>query len=202
MATTTLNPATTLEASDRVPLKTWICVIGVLLGCFLAVLNIIVTNSSLRDIAGTLAASSDEISWVPTSYLVAEIVVIPLTAWLAAAFSLKKYLLANSIFFVLFSVCCGQAHSLELMILFRVLQGFTGGVLIPLSFVVILTYLPSSKQPIGMALFSVTATFAPAVGPLIGGWLTDNCGWPFILDRKSTRLNSSHFQVSRMPSSA
>jgi DHA2 family multidrug resistance protein len=66
------------------------------------------------------------------------------------------------------------------MILFRVLQGFTGGVLIPLSFVAILTYLPASKQPIGMALFTVTATFAPAIGPLLGGWLTDNYGWPFI----------------------
>ncbi len=185
MATTTLNPpmaARDLSSvpSGRVSLRTWICVIGVLLGCFLAVLNIIVTNSSLRDIAGTLAASSDEISWVPTSYLVAEIVVIPLTAWLAAAFSLKKYLLVNSILFVIFSVCCGQAHSLDLMILFRVLQGFTGGVLIPLSFVVILNYLPASKQPVGMALFSVTATFAPAIGPLLGGWLTDNYGWPFI----------------------
>jgi DHA2 family multidrug resistance protein len=185
MATTTLNPAMApgrlaTEATDRVSLKTWICVIGVLLGCFLAVLNIIVTNSSLRDIAGTLGASSDEISWVPTSYLVAEIVVIPLTSWLSAAFSLKKYLLVNSTLFVFFSVCCGQAHSLELMILFRVLQGFTGGVLIPLSFVVILTYLPASKQPVGMALFSVTATFAPAIGPLLGGWLTDNYGWPFI----------------------
>ncbi|OJV42059.1 MAG: EmrB/QacA family drug resistance transporter [Acidobacteriales bacterium 59-55] len=170
----------TTEATDRVSLKTWLCVIGVLLGCFLAVLNIIVTNSSLRDIAGTLAASSDEISWVPTSYLVAEIVVIPLTAWLSAAFSLKKYLLVNSILFLFFSVCCGQARSLDLMILFRVMQGFTGGVLIPLSFDVILTYLPPSKQSIGMALFTVTATFAPAIGPLVGGWLTDNYGWPFI----------------------
>jgi MFS transporter, DHA2 family, multidrug resistance protein len=185
MGAAKINPAPTdrgitSEGSERVSLKTWVCVLGVLLGCFMAVLNIIVTNSSLRDIAGTLAASSDEISWVPTSYLVAEIVVIPLTAWLSAAFSLKKYLLANSILFVFFSVLCGQAHSLDLMILFRVLQGFTGGVLIPLSFVVILTYLPPSKQPVGMALFSVTATFAPAIGPLVGGWLTDNYGWPFV----------------------
>jgi len=184
MATTTTNPAMAENLSrgtkDAVSLKTWISVIGVLIGCFLAVLNIVVTNSSLRDIAGTLGASSDEISWIPTSYLVAEIVVIPLTAWLSDAFSLKKYLMVNSILFVLFSICCGQARSLDLMILFRVLQGFTGGVLIPLSFVAILTYLPPSKQPIGMALFSVTATFAPAIGPLLGGWLTDNYGWPFI----------------------
>ncbi len=172
------NPAT--EATDHVSLKTWICVMGVLLGCFMAVLDIIVTNSSLRDIAGTLSASADEISWVPTSYLVAEIVVIPLTSWLSAAFSLKKYLLVNSILFIFFSVCCGQAHSLALMILFRVLQGFTGGVLIPLSFVVILTYLPPSKRAIGMAMFTITATFAPALGPLLGGWLTDHYGWPFV----------------------
>ena len=146
----------------------------------MAVLDIIVTNSSLRDIAGTLAASSDEISWVPTSYLVAEIVVIPLTAWLAAVFSLRNYLLVNSILFVVFSICCGQAHSLSMMILFRALQGFTGGVLIPLSFTVILTHLPPSKHAVGMAMFSVTAVFAPAVGPLIGGWLTDSYGWPYI----------------------
>jgi DHA2 family multidrug resistance protein len=185
MATATMNPATgtgklTTETADHVSLKTWICVVGVLLGCFMAVLDIIVTNSSLRDIAGTLAASSDEISWVPTAYLVSEIVVISLTSWLSAAFSLKRYLLVNSILFVVFSVCCGQAHSLGLMILFRVLQGFTGGVLIPLSFVVILKYLPPSKRAIGMAMFTITATFAPALGPLLGGWLTDNYGWPFI----------------------
>ena len=150
------------------------------MAAFWQCLTSIVTNSSLRDIAGTLAASSDEISWVPTSYLVAEIVVIPLTAWLSAAFSLKKYLLVNSILFLFFSVCCGQAHSLDLMILFRVTAGFYGRRTIPLSFVRHSQYLPPSKQPIGMALFTVTATFAPAIGPLIGGWLTDNYGWPFI----------------------
>jgi MFS transporter, DHA2 family, multidrug resistance protein len=185
MATTAIKPSIAAEnpataATDHVSLKTWICIMGVLLGCFMAVLDIIVTNSSLRDIAGTLAASADEISWVPTSYLVAEIVVIPLTSWLSAAFSLKKYLLVNSILFIFFSVCCGQVHSLALMILFRVLQGFTGGVLIPLSFVVILTYLPPSKRAIGMAMFTITATFAPALGPLLGGWLTDHYGWPFV----------------------
>jgi DHA2 family multidrug resistance protein len=173
-------PASQRDAVDHVSARTWVCVLGVLLGCFMAVLNIVLTNSSLRDIAGTLGASADEISWVPTSYLVAEIVVIPLTAWLTQAFSLKRYLLANSILFLFFSICCGQARSLELMIVFRILQGLSGGVLIPLSFSVILNYLPPSKHPVGMALFSITATFAPAIGPLIGGWLTNTYGWPFI----------------------
>jgi len=183
MANSTGFPGSTKPSEsteEHVSLRTWIAVAGTLLGCFMAVLDIIVTNSSLRDIAGTLAASSDEISWVPTSYLVAEIVVIPLTAWLAAAFSLRNYLLVNSILFVVFSICCGQAHSLSTMILFRALQGFTGGVLIPLSFTVILTHLSPSKHPVGLAMFSVTAVFAPAVGPLIGGWLTDSYGWPYI----------------------
>jgi DHA2 family multidrug resistance protein len=167
-------------ASDHVPIKTWLCVLGVLMGCFMAVLNLVVTNSSLLNIAGALGASSDEISWVPTAYLVAEIIVIPLTVWMVSVFSLRNYLLVNSILFIFFSGCCGQARSLDLMILFRVLQGFTGGVLVPLSFVVILQYLPHSKQPMGMALFSVTTTFAPSIGPLIGGWLTDNYGWSYI----------------------
>lgn len=183
-ATLVQNQADTTKqnkgASEQVSLKTWIAVLGTLLGCFMAVLDIIVTNASLKEIAGTLAASQDEISWVPTAYLVAEIVVIPLTAWLSSVFSLRNYLLVNSILFVIFSVCCGQAHSLSMMILFRALQGFTGGVLIPLSFTVILTYLPPSKHPVGLALFSVTAVFAPAVGPLVGGFLTENYGWPYI----------------------
>ena len=176
--TSAMQPA--LIAEDHVPLRTWICVIGVLLGCFMAVLDVVITNSSLRNIAGTLGASGDEISWVPTSYLVAEIVVIPLTAWLSQAFSLKRYLLVNSAVFLLFSILCGQARSLDAMIFFRIVQGFSGGVLIPLAFSVILGFLPKSKHPVGMALFSITATFAPSIGPLIGGWLTDNYGWPFI----------------------
>jgi DHA2 family multidrug resistance protein len=173
-------PSLPLVAHDHVPLRTWLCVLGVLMGCFMAVLNIVVTNSSLLNIAGTLGASADEISWVPTAYLVAEIIVIPLTAWLVSVFSLRNYLLVNSILFVFFAICCGQARSLELMIFFRILQGFTGGVLIPLTFVVILHDLPRSKHPIGIALFSLTTTFAPSIGPLLGGWLTDNYGWPYI----------------------
>ena len=122
MAATVVHYRSSLAqgTGDSVSFRTWVCVIGVLIGCFLAVLNIVVTNSSLRDIAGTLAASPDEIAWIPTSYLVAEIVVIPLTAWLSDAFSLKRYLMVNSVLFVLFSICCGQARSLDLMIFFLI----------------------------------------------------------------------------------
>jgi MFS transporter, DHA2 family, multidrug resistance protein len=169
------------EQSPRlVSRRTWIAVGGALIGCFMAVLDIIITNASLRDIQGSLSASVDEIAWVSTAYLVAEIIVIPMTGWLAQVFSLRYYLLVNSSLFVIFSVCCGLARDLHVMILFRALQGFTGGVLIPLAFQIILRLLPESKQPIGLALFGLTATFAPSVGPLIGGWLTENYGWPLI----------------------
>lgn len=167
-------------AEERVAPRTWIALMGVLLGAFMAVLDIQITNASLKDIQGTLSASVDEISWVSTAYLVAEIVVIPLTGWLSRVFSTRYYLVVNSALFVCFSVLSGMARTLTVMIICRALQGFTGGVLIPMAFTVVLNHLPKSKQPVGLALFGLTATFAPSVGPLIGGWLTDNYGWPCI----------------------
>jgi MFS transporter, DHA2 family, multidrug resistance protein len=151
-----------------------------LLGAFMAVLDIQVTNASLNDITGALSATIDEGSWISTGYLVAEIVVIPLTGWLSQVFSVRRYLLVNAALFLVFSIACAFAVNLPMMVLFRAGQGFTGGVLIPMSFTVILTVLPPSKQPLGLALFSITATFAPSIGPTIGGWLTDNYGWEYI----------------------
>lgn len=162
------------------PVKGWIAVVGTILGAFMAVLDIVITNSSLKEIQGALGATLDEGSWISTAYLVAEIVVIPLTAWLAAVFSTRRYVLVNSVLFVLFSICCAQARSLPAMIVFRALQGFTGGVLIPMGFNVLLDVLPKEKLHAGMALFALTATFAPAIGPSIGGWLTENLGWQYI----------------------
>ena len=151
-----------------------------LLGAFMAVLDIQITNASLNDITGALGATIDEGSWISTGYLVAEIVVIPLTGWLSQVFSIRRYLLVNASLFLLFSIACAFAANLPMMIIFRAGQGFTGGVLIPMAFTVILTKLPPAKQPIGLALFAITATFAPSVGPTIGGWLTDNLSWQYI----------------------
>jgi MFS transporter, DHA2 family, multidrug resistance protein len=173
-----MNP----RASDdsTVSVRTWIGVLGAILGAFMAVLDIQITNASLANILGSLGATLEEGSWISTSYLVAEIVVIPLTGWLAVVFSTRWYLLANSVLFLASSILCGMAWNLPSMICFRVLQGFTGGVLIPMAFNIILTTLPSAKRPVGFALFGVTATFAPAIGPTIGGWLTESYGWPSI----------------------
>ncbi len=160
--------------------RRWIALWGAMLGAFMAVLDIQITNSSLPDILGSLGATLDEGSWIQTSYLVAEIIVIPLTAWMAEVFGSRRYLLANTLLFLLFSVACAFAWNLGSLIAFRVMQGFTGGVLIPMAFTLVLKVLPPAERPLGYALFGVTATFAPAIGPTIGGWLTDNYGWPAI----------------------
>jgi DHA2 family multidrug resistance protein len=164
---------------DRVALKTWIGLMGAMLGAFMAVLDIQITNSSLAEIQAALGATLEEGSWISTAYLVAEVVVIPLTGWLSQVFSIRRYLLVNTVLFIFFSICCAWAVNLPMMIVFRALQGFTGGVLIPMAFTIVLTTLPPAKQPVGMALFSITATFAPSIGPTLGGWLTDHLGWQY-----------------------
>jgi MFS transporter, DHA2 family, multidrug resistance protein len=160
--------------------RDWIAIFGAILGAFMAVLDIQITNASLKYIQGGLAASLDEGTWISTAYLIAEIITIPLSPWLSEIFSTKRYLLVNCALFLLFSMLCGLSTSLPEMIVFRAGQGFTGGVFIPTAMTIVLNCLPKSKQPIGLAMFGVTATFAPAIGPTLGGWLTDTFSWRWI----------------------
>jgi DHA2 family multidrug resistance protein len=167
-------------AAPMVSAKTWIAVFGATLGAFMAVLNIQIVNASLTNIQGAIGAGIDDGGWISTSYLIAEIIVIPLSGWLARVFSVRIYLLTNAVLFLAFSAACALAQNLPQMIVLRAIQGFTGGVLIPMAFTLIITLLPRAKQPIGLALFAVSATFAPAIGPTIGGYLTENWGWQYI----------------------
>ena len=167
-------------AAPTISAKTWVAVIGATLGAFMAVLNIQIVNASLADIQGAIGAGIDDGGWISTSYLIAEIIVIPLSGWLAQVFSIRIYLLTNAVLFLLLSMACAFAQDLPQMIVLRAVQGFTGGVLIPMAFTLIITLLPKAKQPIGLALFALSATFAPAIGPTIGGYLTENLGWQFI----------------------
>jgi DHA2 family multidrug resistance protein len=155
-------------------------VFGATLGAFMAVLNIQIVNASLADIQGGIGAGIDDGGWISTSYLIAEIIVIPLSGWLAQVFSIRIYLLTNAVLFLLFSAACALAQDLSQMIVLRALQGFFGGVLIPMAFTLIITLLPKAKQSVGLAMFAVSATFAPAIGPTIGGYLTENWGWQYI----------------------
>ena len=186
----TLNAASSAELGNRgnittsatpaISAKTWVAVTGATLGAFMAVLNIQIVNASLADIQGAIGAGIDDGGWISTSYLIAEIVVIPLSGWLAQVFSVRVYLLTNAILFLVFSAACALAQDLPQMIVLRAVQGFTGGVLIPMAFTLIITLLPKAKQPVGLALFALSATFAPAIGPTIGGYLTENFGWQYI----------------------
>jgi DHA2 family multidrug resistance protein len=167
------------SASDpnRASVTVWIAVIAAMIGSFMAILNIQITNASLLNIEGGIGTGVDNGSWISTSYLIGEIVVIPLTDYLSRVFSFRRYMLASAALFAAFSVACAFTHDLPSMIAMRGLQGFAGGVLIPMAFTLVLTKLPKSQQPVGLAIFALSVTFAPAIGPTIGGYLTENYGW-------------------------
>jgi DHA2 family multidrug resistance protein len=165
---------------NRASVTTWIAVLAAMIGSFMAILNIQITNASLLNIEGGIGTGVDNGSWISTSYLIGEIVVIPMTDYLSRVFSFRRYMLASAALFAAFSVACAFAHDLPSMIAMRGLQGFAGGVLIPMAFTLVLTKLPKPQQPIGLAIFALSVTFAPAIGPTIGGYLTENYGWQTI----------------------
>jgi DHA2 family multidrug resistance protein len=165
---------------NRASTTVWIAVLAAMIGAFMAILNIQITNASLLNIEGGIGTGVDNGSWISTSYLIGEIVVIPLTDYLSRVFSFRRYMLASAALFALFSVACAFTHDLPSMIAMRGLQGFAGGVLIPMAFTLVLTKLPKPQQPIGLAIFALSVTFAPAIGPTIGGYLTENYGWQTI----------------------
>jgi len=165
---------------EPIPRRNWIAVMGGLIGAFMAILDIQITNASLKDIQGALSATLSESSWISTSYLVAEMIAIPLSGWLSRGLSVRRYLLWTTGAFIVASVLCSFSWNLTSMIVFRALQGFTGGALIPMAFSLIVSLLPLHKRATGMALFGLCATFAPAIGPTLGGWLTEQLSWHYI----------------------
>jgi DHA2 family multidrug resistance protein len=166
-----------LPVTDKASLVNWIAVLAGMIGAFMAILNIQITNASLLDIEGGIGTGVDNGAWISTSYLIGEIVVIPLTDYLSRVFSFRRYILVNAVLFPLFSIGCAFTHDLGSMIVMRGLQGFAGGILIPMAFTLVLTKLPKSQQPTGLAIFALAVTFAPAIGPTIGGYLTETYGW-------------------------
>src|SRR5271163_1417574 len=172
--------AVTTATPDRASATVWISVMAAMIGAFMAILNIQITNASLLNIEGGIGTGVDNGSWISTSYLIGEIVVIPLTDYLSRMFSYRNVILSFATLFAIFSVACAFTHDLGSMIVMRGLQGFAGGILIPMAFTIVLTKLPKPQQPIGLAMFALAVTFAPAIGPTIGGYLTENYGWQTI----------------------
>ena len=134
--------------SDRASVTTWIAVLAAMIGAFMAILNIQITNASLLNIEGGIGTGVDNGSWISTSYLIGEIIVIPLTDYLSRMFSFRNIMLSFATLFAAFSVACAFTHDLPSMIAMRGFQGFFGGVLIPMAFTLIITLLPKAKQPV------------------------------------------------------
>ncbi|RDE06166.1 MDR family MFS transporter [Sphingomonas aracearum] len=149
------------------------------LGAFMATLDISIVNSALPTIQGEIGASGTEGTWIATAYLVSEIVIIPMSAWFQRVLGLRTFLLIAAALFILFSMLCGFSTNLGMMVAGRVGQGFTGGAMIPTAQVIIAQRLPRSQQPIGISAFGATAILGPVLGPLIGGWLTENISWHY-----------------------
>jgi DHA2 family multidrug resistance protein len=175
-----LAVAMTPANPDRASATVWISVTAAMIGAFMAILNIQITNASLLNIEGGIGTGVDNGSWISTSYLIGEIVVIPLTDYLSRMFSYRNVILSFATLFAIFSVACAFTHDLPSMIAMRGFQGFFGGVLIPMAFTLVFTKLPKPQQSIGLAMFALAVTFAPAIGPTIGGYLTENYGWQTI----------------------
>ncbi|WP_249149537.1 DHA2 family efflux MFS transporter permease subunit [Bradyrhizobium liaoningense] len=180
LATPAATPERAAADPNRASATIWVAVFAAMIGAFMAILNIQITNASLLNIEGGIGTGADNGSWISTSYLIGEIIVIPLTDYLSRVFSFRKVILSFATLFAAFSVACAFTHDLPSMIAMRGFQGFFGGVLIPMAFTLVFTKLPKAQQPIGLAMFSLAVTFAPAIGPTIGGYLTENYGWQTI----------------------
>jgi len=146
---------------------------------FMAVLDLTIVNVAVPHIAGSLAVSPNEGTWVITSYAVAEAITVPLTGWLAARFGAVRVFVVAAACFGLFSLLCGFAPSLSMLVVFRVLQGFSGGPLMPISQTLLLRVTPPNRAQMALGLQTMTTILAPIAGPLIGGSLTDSVGWPW-----------------------
>lgn len=188
---------------ERASATVWVAILAAMIGAFMAILNIQITNASLLNIEGGIGTGVDNGSWISTSYLIGEIVVIPLTDYLSRVFSFRNIMLSFASLFAVFSVACAFATDLPTMIGFRAFQGFFGGVLIPMAFTLVFTKLPKAQQPIGLAMFSLAVTFAPAIGPTIGGYLTENYGWQTIffvnVVPTAVMVTTLYFTLERQP---
>jgi DHA2 family multidrug resistance protein len=158
----------------------WIIAFTVMLAIFMEVLDTSVANVALPHIAGNLSAGVDESTWVLTSYLVSNAIVLPLTGWFSSLFGRKRFYMTCVAIFTLSSMLCGLAPSLALLVFFRVLQGAGGGALQPISQAILLESFPKEKRGMAMAIFGMGVVLAPIIGPTLGGWITDSYSWRWI----------------------
>ena len=158
----------------------WLITLAVMLPTFLEVLDTTIANVALSHIAGSLSASTDQATWVLTSYLISNAIVIPCSAWLGQKFGRKNFLMTCVAIFTIASFLCGLATSLPMLLLMRVVQGAGGGAFQPIAQSIMLESFPKEKQGMAMGVFGIGVVIAPIIGPVLGGWITDNYSWRWI----------------------
>ncbi|HEY3265799.1 MAG TPA: DHA2 family efflux MFS transporter permease subunit [Armatimonadota bacterium] len=175
------NPAATGgEYQEYTSFTRWIILVTVMLGTILEVLDVSIVNVSIPDMMGNLGATLDQISWVSTAYIIANVIILPLTGWLSSYFGRRKYLAFSMALFTTASFFCGTARSLNALIFFRILQGAGGAALLSTAQATIMEVFPPAQLGMVQAIFSLGVVVAPTLGPTMGGWISDNYSWPWI----------------------
>ena len=168
---------TTPDNGSPVAVNKWLVTFAVMAGTFMEIVDTTVVNVALPHIAGSLAASEDETTWILTAYLVSNAIILPITGWLSALFGRKRFLILCIALFTVSSMLCGMATSLGMLIVFRIIQGVGGGALQPISQAILLETFPVAERGMAMAIWGIGVIIAPIVGPVMGGWVTDNLTW-------------------------
>src|ERR1041384_2736592 len=166
--------------ADRPTVNPWLIALTVTLATFMELLDTSIANVALPYIGGGLGRSYDEVTWILTTYLVANAVILPMSAWLSRVFGRKTYYLGCVALFTLTSFFCGLAPPLGIMLSSRVLQGIAGGGLAPVAQAILVDTFPPAKRASAFALYTIVIVTAPAIGPVLGGWITDNYSWRWI----------------------
>jgi len=179
MTTATAFPGLAPVATPR-QIGKWTVTVSIAFGSLMATIDTSIVNVAIPQIRGQLGASLQEITWVTTAYMIAMVLIMPLTGFLGSFFGQKRVYLASLVLFTIGSVLCGTARSLEMLVLWRILQGIGGGALQPTQQAILRQTFPPAEQGMAMAVFSMVIMVGPAVGPVLGGWITDNYSWPWI----------------------
>lgn len=169
-----------LPDAHRAPVNKWVIAITVMTGTTMAVLDSSIVNVALPDMSGTLGATIDQITWVITGYILANVIAMPIIAMISARFGRKRVYMVSVAAFTLASMACGVSRSLPVMVGFRIIQGFGGGVLITVSQAILRESFPPEEQGMAMGVYGMGVVLAPALGPTLGGWLTDQYSWPWV----------------------
>jgi DHA2 family multidrug resistance protein len=169
-----------MTQSAQQAVNKWLITITVMLPTIMEIIDTSVANVALPHMQGSLNASTEEVTWVLTSYLVSNAIILPMTGWLARLFGRKRFLISCITLFTLASLLCGAAPNLAVLIFFRVVQGAAGGALIPISQAIMMETFPPHQRGMAMAIFGIGAMFGPIIGPALGGWITDNMNWRWI----------------------